>query len=183
MFLFDWVCWAGSREAPPSHVPCLGVLSVCLSAEKMVDHGIHSLAIKDMAGLLKPKAATMLVRAPRRPCICAWPAWHGPCKPAPVASLAAQCCTWFVARAGARCCGAACAAPQLVGCAQCPNCPPCLPAWLPRWARCASASPTCPSTCTPTTPRVRAAFGDGLRRCWGRPLGVEEERLVRRKGD
>jgi len=25
---------------------------------------------------------------------------------------------------------------------------------LPRWARCGSASPTCPSTCTPTTPRV-----------------------------
>lgn len=32
-------------------------------AEQLVDHGCHSLAIKDMAGLLKPRAATMLVRA------------------------------------------------------------------------------------------------------------------------
>lgn len=28
-----------------------------------MDHGIHTLAIKDMAGLLKPRAATMLVGA------------------------------------------------------------------------------------------------------------------------
>jgi pyruvate carboxylase len=34
-------------------------------AEQMVDHGIHSLGIKDMAGLLKPKAATELVGALR----------------------------------------------------------------------------------------------------------------------
>ncbi|PRW20525.1 pyruvate carboxylase isoform A [Chlorella sorokiniana] len=34
-------------------------------AEKMVEHGIHALAIKDMAGLLKPRAATMLVGALR----------------------------------------------------------------------------------------------------------------------
>lgn len=34
-------------------------------AEQLVDHGLHSLAIKDMAGLLKPKAATMLVGALR----------------------------------------------------------------------------------------------------------------------
>jgi len=34
-------------------------------AEQLVEHGIHSLAIKDMAGLLKPKAATMLVGALR----------------------------------------------------------------------------------------------------------------------
>jgi len=34
-------------------------------AEKMVDHGTHALAIKDMAGLLKPRAATMLVGALR----------------------------------------------------------------------------------------------------------------------
>ena len=31
----------------------------------MVAHGIHILAIKDMAGLLKPRAATMLVGALR----------------------------------------------------------------------------------------------------------------------
>jgi len=31
----------------------------------MVGHGIHILAIKDMAGLLKPRAATMLVGALR----------------------------------------------------------------------------------------------------------------------
>ncbi|EFN52428.1 hypothetical protein CHLNCDRAFT_138936 [Chlorella variabilis] len=35
-------------------------------AEKMVDHGIHVLAIKDMAGLLKPRAATMLIGALRQ---------------------------------------------------------------------------------------------------------------------
>jgi pyruvate carboxylase len=34
-------------------------------AEQMVDHGIHSLGIKDMAGLLKPKAAAELVGALR----------------------------------------------------------------------------------------------------------------------
>ncbi len=34
-------------------------------AEALVDHGIHTLAIKDMAGLLKPRAATALVSALR----------------------------------------------------------------------------------------------------------------------
>ena len=34
-------------------------------ARQLVEHGIHSLAIKDMAGLLKPRAATMLVTALR----------------------------------------------------------------------------------------------------------------------
>eukprot|EP00887_Chlorella_sp_A99_P003326 scaffold26.g3326.t1 len=34
-------------------------------AEQMVEHGAHTLAIKDMAGLLKPRAATMLVGALR----------------------------------------------------------------------------------------------------------------------
>lgn len=34
-------------------------------AEALVDHGTHTLAIKDMAGLLKPRAATMLVGALR----------------------------------------------------------------------------------------------------------------------
>lgn len=34
-------------------------------AEQLVEHGIHILAIKDMAGLLKPRAATMLVGALR----------------------------------------------------------------------------------------------------------------------
>jgi pyruvate carboxylase len=34
-------------------------------AEKLVDMGVHSLAIKDMAGLLTPKATTMLVSALR----------------------------------------------------------------------------------------------------------------------
>ncbi|KAL4422522.1 hypothetical protein ABPG75_008719 [Micractinium tetrahymenae] len=34
-------------------------------AERMADHGIHALAIKDMAGLLKPRAATQLVGALR----------------------------------------------------------------------------------------------------------------------
>lgn len=31
-----------------------------------MDHGVHALAIKDMAGLLKPRAAEMLVSALRR---------------------------------------------------------------------------------------------------------------------
>ena len=35
-------------------------------AEKLVDHGIHALGIKDMAGLLKPRAAATLVRALRQ---------------------------------------------------------------------------------------------------------------------
>lgn len=34
-------------------------------AEKLVAHGIHALAIKDMAGLLKPEAASTLVTALR----------------------------------------------------------------------------------------------------------------------
>ena len=34
-------------------------------AGQLVEHGIHTLAIKDMAGLLKPRAATMLVGALR----------------------------------------------------------------------------------------------------------------------
>jgi len=35
-------------------------------AEQLVDHGVHALAIKDMAGLLKPAASTMLVGALRK---------------------------------------------------------------------------------------------------------------------
>eukprot|EP00884_Botryococcus_braunii_P003586 jgi/Botrbrau1/13228/Bobra.0199s0001.1 len=35
-------------------------------AEQLVEHGVHALAIKDMAGLLKPKAATILVSALRQ---------------------------------------------------------------------------------------------------------------------
>ena len=34
-------------------------------ADKLVAHGVHAVAIKDMAGLLKPRAATMLVTALR----------------------------------------------------------------------------------------------------------------------
>lgn len=34
-------------------------------AEELVEHGLHALAIKDMAGLLKPQAATTLVSALR----------------------------------------------------------------------------------------------------------------------
>jgi hypothetical protein len=34
-------------------------------AEQLVDHGVHSLGIKDMAGLMKPRAATELVGALR----------------------------------------------------------------------------------------------------------------------
>eukprot|EP00891_Asterochloris_glomerata_P005106 jgi/Astpho2/5106/fgenesh1_pm.00073_%23_5_t len=35
-------------------------------AEKLVEHGIHVLGIKDMAGLLKPRAATMLISTLRK---------------------------------------------------------------------------------------------------------------------
>jgi pyruvate carboxylase len=35
-------------------------------AEQLVDHGVHTLGIKDMAGLLKPGAATELVGALRQ---------------------------------------------------------------------------------------------------------------------
>ena len=35
-------------------------------AERLVEHGIHALGIKDMAGLLKPRAAATLVGALRQ---------------------------------------------------------------------------------------------------------------------
>ena len=34
-------------------------------ADELVSHGVHTLGIKDMAGLLKPRAATMLIGALR----------------------------------------------------------------------------------------------------------------------
>ena len=34
-------------------------------ADDLVGHGVHTLGIKDMAGLLKPRAATMLIGALR----------------------------------------------------------------------------------------------------------------------
>ena len=40
-------------------------------ADELVGHGVHTLGIKDMAGLLKPRAATMLIGALRSAC--------GPC--------------------------------------------------------------------------------------------------------
>ena len=39
-------------------------------ADELVGHGIHTLAIKDMAGLLKPRAATMLIGALRYTHLC-----------------------------------------------------------------------------------------------------------------
>lgn len=63
------VNWAGLAPARrharqrPKRLPGSPPLSPC--AEKMADHGIHTLAIKDMAGLLKPRAATQLVGALR----------------------------------------------------------------------------------------------------------------------
>lgn len=36
-------------------------------ADELVSHGVHTLGIKDMAGLLKPRAATMLIGALRYP--------------------------------------------------------------------------------------------------------------------
>ncbi len=42
-------------------------------AEELVDHGVHTLAVKDMAGLLRPRAATTLISALRRVPITARP--------------------------------------------------------------------------------------------------------------
>lgn len=50
----------------PFQLPLVHLLQYTLDyyvdlAEKLVEHGIHVLGIKDMAGLLKPRAATMLI--------------------------------------------------------------------------------------------------------------------------
>lgn len=51
---------------PPPRVPVQYTLDYYMDlAEQLVDHGIHSLGIKDMAGLMKPRAATELVGALR----------------------------------------------------------------------------------------------------------------------
>jgi hypothetical protein len=63
-----------ARYSRVSYLPCLYIPSPLLQytldyymdlAEQLVDHGIHSLGIKDMAGLMKPRAATELVGALR----------------------------------------------------------------------------------------------------------------------
>ena len=54
------------HETCSDHVLAQYTLDYYLTmAEKLVGHGIHALAIKDMAGLLKPAAATTLVTALR----------------------------------------------------------------------------------------------------------------------
>jgi pyruvate carboxylase len=56
------LCYTGDVSDPK----CRYNLDYYLAlAEEMVNHGCHSLAIKDMAGLLKPRAATLLVRHPQ----------------------------------------------------------------------------------------------------------------------
>jgi len=56
------LCYTGDVSDPK----CRYNLDYYLAlAEEMVNHGCHSLAIKDMAGLLKPRAATLLVGALR----------------------------------------------------------------------------------------------------------------------
>ncbi|KAI9475499.1 MAG: pyruvate carboxylase [Benjaminiella poitrasii] len=57
------LCYTGDVSDPTRHKYNLDYF-VDL-AQQLVDEGIHILGIKDMAGLLKPKAATMLVKAIR----------------------------------------------------------------------------------------------------------------------
>jgi pyruvate carboxylase len=49
---------------PPSPTPQYTLDYYLDLAEQLVEHGVHSLGIKDMAGLLKPQAATTLVGGP-----------------------------------------------------------------------------------------------------------------------
>ncbi|KAG2437519.1 hypothetical protein HYH02_011162 [Chlamydomonas schloesseri] len=57
------LCYTGDITNPKSKYQLDYYLDL---AEKLVEHGCHALAIKDMAGLLKPRAATMLVGALRQ---------------------------------------------------------------------------------------------------------------------
>ncbi len=58
------VCYTGDVSDPRRTKYSLGYYTDLVG--ELVDRGIHVLAIKDMAGLLKPHAATMLVRKLRR---------------------------------------------------------------------------------------------------------------------
>ncbi|CAL8463302.1 g2836 [Coccomyxa elongata] len=58
------ICYTGDILNPVHH-PKYTLEYYLKLAEQLVDHGIHTLAIKDMAGLLKPRAATQLVTALR----------------------------------------------------------------------------------------------------------------------
>ncbi|CAG9460796.1 unnamed protein product [Pedinophyceae sp. YPF-701] len=58
------ICYTGDLTDPKRKIYNLDYYMNL--AEKLVDAGIHTLAIKDMAGLLKPRAATMLVSALRQ---------------------------------------------------------------------------------------------------------------------
>ncbi|BGP04845.1 Pyruvate carboxylase [Rhodotorula toruloides] len=59
------ICYTGDVANPKGHSKY--TLDYYLNfAQELVDCGIHVLAIKDMAGLLKPEAATMLVGALRK---------------------------------------------------------------------------------------------------------------------
>lgn len=57
------ICYTGDVSNPKSTKYTLDYYIGL--AEELVAHGTHSLAIKDMAGLLKPRAATMLIGALR----------------------------------------------------------------------------------------------------------------------
>lgn len=57
------ICYTGDVSNPGSSKYTLDYYLTL--AEQLVDHGLHSLAIKDMAGLLKPRAATLLIGALR----------------------------------------------------------------------------------------------------------------------
>lgn len=57
------ICYTGDVSDP--HATKYTLEYYLNLAEALVDHGVHSLAIKDMAGLLKPRAATLLIGALR----------------------------------------------------------------------------------------------------------------------
>ncbi|CAL5223603.1 g6142 [Coccomyxa viridis] len=59
------ICYTGDILNPELGHPKYTLDYYMEMAEKLVEHGIHTLGIKDMAGLLKPRAASQLVGALR----------------------------------------------------------------------------------------------------------------------
>lgn len=58
------ICYTGDLTSPTQTKYTLDYYMGM--AEELVEHGVHMLAIKDMAGLMKPQAATILVGALRQ---------------------------------------------------------------------------------------------------------------------
>ena len=91
------MCYTGDLSDPGEHLYTLDYYLKL--AEQIVDAGAHVLAIKDMAGLLRPQAATQLVGprcavastcrctcTPTTPRAASWPATSPPGRPAPTPS-------------------------------------------------------------------------------------------------